>query len=202
MSVSCWFVFHQDPLSKRPRQDGGGGERDRDLMSQQFKGEPALRIKADPDKPIKAPLTWQQGQRFTRDQELNLHRAEQETSSSLSPPFNSSLASSSYSLSPLPAFSSSFLPPPPTSCFSSSLHPLPSSLRSLPPVLPAGTRKGRVCCSVCGKSFYDKGQKACRVLCGACFISACAADDAAAAAAVMLWWRTACFPARLSVSAY
>lgn len=162
MSCTCWFVFHQDPLSKRPRQDGGGGERDRDLMSQQFKGEPALRIKADPDKPIKAPLTWQQGRRFTRDQELNLHRAEQETSSSLSPPFNSSLTSSSYSLSPLPAFSSSFLPPPPTSCFSSSLHPLPSSLCSLPPVLPAGTRKGRVCCGVCGKSFYDKGQKECR----------------------------------------
>lgn len=148
-------------------------------MSQQVKREPALRIKADPDKPIKAPLAWQQGRQFTRDQELSLHRAKQETSSLRSLPFNSSLSPASYSLSPLPAFSSSFLSPPPTSCFSSSLHPLPSSLCSLPPVLPAGTRKGRVCCGVCGKSFYDKGEEECRVLCGAGFISACAADDAA-----------------------
>lgn len=173
-------VFQQDPLSERPWQDRGGGERGRDLMSQQFKGEPALRIKADPDRPIKAPLTWQQGRRFTGDQELNLHRARRETSSSLSPPFNSS----SYSLSPLPAFSSSFLCPP-SSCFSSSLHPLPSPLCSLPPVLPAGTRKGRVCCGVCGKSFYDKGEKECRV--GGSHVLMLFSECAAADAAVMLW---------------
>lgn len=164
VSCTCCFVSHQDPVSKR--QDRGG-ERDSDLMSQKFKGQAALRIKADPDKPVKAPLTWQQGRPFTGDQ-VGVHRAEQETGSSLSPPLHSSLPSlrhsvspktSSYSLSPLPAFSSSFLCPPPTSCFSSSLHPLRSSLCPLPPVSPAGTRKGRVCCGVCGKSFYDKGQK-------------------------------------------
>ncbi|XP_037615420.1 zinc finger protein basonuclin-2-like [Sebastes umbrosus] len=78
-------------------------------------------------------------------------------------------SSSSYSLNPLPSFSSSFLCPLPTPSFSSSLlrplpsssssllRPLPSSLCSLTSLSPAGGRKGRVCCGVCGKSFYDKG---------------------------------------------
>lgn len=90
------------------------------------------------------------------------------SSSSVSPPKLSQKlpVSSSYSLSPLP--SSSFLVPLPTASFSSSIHPLtssssslyplPSSLCSLPSLSPTGGRKGRVCCGVCGKSFYDKGK--------------------------------------------
>uniref|UniRef100_A0A8P4KFD0 C2H2-type domain-containing protein n=1 Tax=Dicentrarchus labrax TaxID=13489 RepID=A0A8P4KFD0_DICLA len=139
--------------------------------------EPTLKIKADPDKPNPAQSIWHQ------DKEVDLHGgvAKQEYTSSLSPSLNSSLiassssrhpsvssspqkmsqkiqSSSSYSLNPLPSFSSSFLCPLPTSSsFSSSLHPLPSSLCSLPSLSPAGGRKGRVCCGVCGKSFYDKG---------------------------------------------
>ncbi|CAB1451388.1 unnamed protein product [Pleuronectes platessa] len=91
------------------------------------------------------------------------------SSSSSSPPKNfQKLRGSSPSLfHPLPSFSSSFLCPIPASSFSSSLPPLPSSSSSLHPLqsspcsLPspssAGGRKGRVCCGVCGKSFYDKG---------------------------------------------
>lgn len=109
--------------------------------------------------------------------------AKQESTSSDSPPLNSALipasvnpsisspmktyqkiqGSSSHSLTPLSPFSSSFLCPPPTSSFTSpplhpSLRPLNSPFRSLPSLPPAGGRKGRVCCGVCGKSFYDKGR--------------------------------------------
>lgn len=178
------FLFCQElvPPSKRHRQEGGRREQENDPILQQFEGEPALRIKADPDKPKPALPIWHQDPRFDKDQELNLHRgmAKQENTSSLSPSLNSSLiptssslhpsvsssppktsqklkSSSSFSLSPLPtsSFSSSLHPLP--SC-SSSLRPLPSSLCSLPSLSPAGGRKGRVCCGVCGKSFYDKGR--------------------------------------------
>lgn len=189
------FLFCQElvPPSKRHRQEGGRREQENDTILQQVEGEPALRIKADPDKPKPALSIWHQDPRFDKDQELNLHRgiAKQENTSSLSPSLNSSViptssslhpsvsssppktsqklqSSSSYSLSPLPPFSSSFLCPLPTSSFSSSVHPLPScssslrplpsSLCSLPSLSPAGGRKGRVCCGVCGKSFYDKGR--------------------------------------------
>ncbi|CAK6979714.1 zinc finger protein basonuclin-2-like isoform X2 [Scomber scombrus] len=84
------------------------------------------------------------------------------SSSSSSPPKISQKlqgSSSSSSFHPLPSFSSSFLCSLPTSStsFPSSLHPLPSSLCSLSSPSSAGSRKGRVCCGVCGKSFYDKG---------------------------------------------
>lgn len=67
------------------------------------------------------------------------------------------------SLTPLPPFSSSSLCRPPVSILSSahasSLLPLPSSLCSHSSLPPIGGRKGRVCCGVCGKSFYDKGRE-------------------------------------------
>lgn len=67
------------------------------------------------------------------------------------------------SLTHLPPFSSSFLCRPPVSTLSSPSHassllPLPSSLCSHSSLPPIGGRKGRVCCGVCGKSFYDKGR--------------------------------------------
>lgn len=163
---------------------------------QPSKCEPALKIKADPDKPNPAQSLRHQIPWFHNDQEPDLHRgiAKEENTSSLSPSLNSSLiltsssfhssiysssssppkisqklqGSSSYPLNPLPSFSSSFLCPLPTTSFSSPLHPLPSSSSSLRPIpsslcsLPSpllvGSRKGRVCCGVCGKSFYDKGR--------------------------------------------
>ncbi len=208
MNLSSLFLFHQElvppgkltqlrkpsgtKLAERHAQEGGRREQESDLILQ-----PALKIKADPDKSNPALSIWHQNPRFNSDQELDLHRgmAKQENTSSLSPSLNSSFiptssslhpsisssppkisqklqGSSSYSLNPLPSFSSSFsssfLCPLPTSSFSSSLHPLPSSsssLRPLPSSLcslqslsPTGGRKGRVCCGVCGKSFYDKGR--------------------------------------------
>lgn len=179
-------------MMERHRQEGGRREQDSDPILPKSRGEAAVRIKADPDKLNPVPPVWHQDPSFNKDQELDLHRgtAKPENTSWLSPSLNSTLnptsfllhpsvsspaktsqklqSSSSCSLSPLPALSSSFLCPLPTSSFSpflnpllavsSSLYPLPSSLCSLPSVSPAGSRKGRVCCGVCGKSFYDKGE--------------------------------------------
>lgn len=69
-----------------------------------------------------------------------------------------------HTLTPLPPFSSSFLCRPMISTLSSpslasSLLPLPSPLCSHSSLPPVGGRKGRVCCGVCGKSFYDKGRE-------------------------------------------
>lgn len=198
MTPASLFFFHQElvPPSKIPQclrkpseaklverhqQEGERRDRDHGPTLQRSKGEPSLKIKADPDKPNLVRSLWQQNPRLHSDQELDFHGGERENTSSSPPSLRSSLLptsssppkisrklhdSSSFSLSPLPSFSSSFLCPLPTSSFSSSLHPLPSSssssLRSLPSSLcslssPAGSRKGRVCCGVCGKSFYDKG---------------------------------------------
>lgn len=179
--------------SERQRQEGGRREQQNDAILQQSKCEMALKIKADPDKPNPARSLWHPKSRFHNDEEPDLHKgmAEQENTSSPSPSLSSSLiptasslhpsisssppkisqklhGSSSYSLNPLPSFSTSFLCPLPTSSISSSLHPLPSSSSSLCSVpssigslsspSPTGGRKGRVCCGVCGKSFYDKGR--------------------------------------------
>ncbi|KAM7376892.1 hypothetical protein PAMA_013591 [Pampus argenteus] len=161
----------------------------RAAQENESKGEPAFKIKADPDKPNAAWSPWHQTPRFHTD--FDHHRGmtkHENTSPSLnsslippppSPPppssFHQSISSLSSSplkisqklqssvsctLRPLPSFSSSFLCPLPTSSsssFSSSLHPLPSSLCSLRSPSSSGGRKGRVCCGVCGKSFYDKG---------------------------------------------
>lgn len=180
-------------MMEKHRQEGGRREQQNDPILTKSRGEPALRIKADPDKLNLVPPVWNQDPSFNKDQELDLHRgtAKPENTSWLSPSLNSTLkptsfslhpsvssspaktsqklqSSSSCSLSPLPALSSSFLCPLPTSSFSSflnplpssssSLYPLPSSLCSLPSLSPAGSRKGRVSCGVCGKSFYDKGE--------------------------------------------
>ncbi|KAJ4918614.1 hypothetical protein JOQ06_027848 [Pogonophryne albipinna] len=154
------------------RQEGGRRrEQENDRIVQKPKVDPVLKIKADPDKPNPTKSSWHQDPRFYQDGDIDLQRnlANQENTSSLSPPSNSPFKSqsSSYSLNPLPSFSSSFLCPLPTSSFSSSLHALhsssssprhlPLSLCSLTSLSPAGGRKGRVCCGVCGKSFYDKG---------------------------------------------
>ncbi|XP_069544639.1 zinc finger protein basonuclin-2-like [Brachyistius frenatus] len=147
-------------LTERHEREGGRGGQQNDWTPRE---EPAVKkIKTDPDKPSPPRLPW-----FHNDQDLDLlvGRARQENPPSLYPPISSSSSSPVKvsqklpgSVHPLPSFSSSFLCPPPTASFSSSLRPLPSSLCSLPsPPPPAGGRKGRVCCGVCGKSFYDKG---------------------------------------------
>ncbi|XP_070849819.1 zinc finger protein basonuclin-2 [Chaetodon trifascialis] len=168
-------------LAETHKQEGGRRVEENNQVFQRCKGEPALKIKADPDNPNAALTIWHPKPQFNGDQEPDLHRgmAKQESTSSLFPSMNSSLIPTSsslhpsissssppkisqalqdftsYPLSPLP--SASFLCPLPTASSSSSLHPLPSSLCSLPSLSPAGGRKGRVCCGVCGKSFYDKG---------------------------------------------
>lgn len=175
-------------LAERSRLDRGRRPQENDSLLQLSKGEPALKIKADPDKPNPAQLLWHLNPRIHSDQELDLHRviAKQENtspsfipmsssrhpsiSSSSSPPkiYQKLQSSATSSFHPLPSFSSSFLCPLPSSSFSSSLHslpsssssfhPLPSTPCSLPSPSPSGGRKGRVCCGVCGKSFYDKGE--------------------------------------------
>ncbi|XP_040924611.1 zinc finger protein basonuclin-2-like [Betta splendens] len=128
----------------------------------QSKAELALKIKVDPDKQFPAQSLWNQHVRFYDKQKPDPHRVRSESRSPLRPDSTASTlrasaplqgSSSSSSPHPLPSFSSSFLRP--HRSVSSTLHPLPSSL-SLPPS-PAAGRKGRVCCGVCGKSFYDKG---------------------------------------------
>ncbi|XP_070711255.1 zinc finger protein basonuclin-2-like [Pempheris klunzingeri] len=191
--TQCLRKPGETKLVERHKQEGGRREQENDLQSnvQQPEAEPALKIKSDPDKPNPARSLWHQKPRFHCDQERDLHRAKQEATSSSSPssssshiPTSSSLHlsisssssstphpkvshklhdSSSFSLSPLPSFSSSFVCHLPTSSLhplsssSSSLRSLPSSLCTLSSPSPAGGRKGRVCCGVCGKSFYDKG---------------------------------------------
>ncbi|KAM3590550.1 uncharacterized protein V6R79_011680 [Siganus canaliculatus] len=144
--------------------------------------EPTFKIKVDPDK---SPLLVHSDQDLDLygtvvKQEKSYSPPTPPPTSSFLPSLSSSSSSSSsftplqtsqkwrssssFSSGPLPSFSSSFLcssfsssslHPPPSS--SSPLHPLPSSLCSLSSLSPAGGRKGRVCCGVCGKSFYDKG---------------------------------------------
>lgn len=152
-------------LAERPRQEGRRAEQENDLILQQRKDEPTLRVKADPDKPN---LAWPPDPRFVKDQDLHRGLANQEKTSVLSSSLNSSFIPTpsslyvSFSSSPMKSSqelqsSSSFLRPLSAASFPSSLHPLPSSLCSLSSFSPAG-RKGRVCCGVCGKSFYDKGK--------------------------------------------
>ncbi|XP_067381089.1 zinc finger protein basonuclin-2 [Channa argus] len=171
-------------LMERHRQDGGRERHADDPILPKSKDELALKIKVDPDKPKSAQFLWQQNHQLHNPHEPDLRRGmTKQENGSLSPSLNSSLmhSSSSFyspmsfssspllkssqklqdisssSFHPLPSFSSSFLCPPPRSPFSSSLPPLPSSLCSLPSPSLTGGRKGRVCCGVCGKSFYDKG---------------------------------------------
>lgn len=185
--TQCLRKLSGTKLAERHKHEEWRREQENDPSLQQSKVELGLKIKADPDKPNMAQSVWHQDPRFHK---LDLQRgmAKQENTCSLSPssliptssPLHPSISSSpqkisqklqsssSYSLNSLPSFSSSFLCPLPTSSFSSSLHPLPSSssslrplpssLCSLPSLSPAGGRKGRVCCGVCGKSFYDKGR--------------------------------------------
>ncbi|XP_034535231.1 zinc finger protein basonuclin-2-like [Notolabrus celidotus] len=186
--VPCLRKSSNSKLAERPKQEGRRGPQETDPNLQRSKDEPAIRIKADPDKPNPSLFIGHQKPWFHNDRDLVSKR---ENTSSLPPSLNSSLVSispppltpsvpssslknsqklqslSSHSLSPLPSFSSSFFSALPTSSFPSSLHPLPStppslhplptSLCTLPSLSPAGGRKGRVCCGVCGKSFYDKG---------------------------------------------
>ncbi|KAM8898545.1 zinc finger protein basonuclin-2 isoform 2-T2 [Spinachia spinachia] len=161
--------------AKAPQRQEGGGEEGEGQIS---------KVKADPEKPNRTRCEQEAGvQRAKREDTCllspslssplalasfsSLHRSL--SSSSSSPPRNPQKlhSSSSFPFKSLPSFSSSFLCPLPNSTFPSSLRPLaspssplcplPSSLCSLPSVSPAGVRKGRVCCAICGKSFYDKG---------------------------------------------
>lgn len=150
-------------LVERHEHPGGTREQDHDVIFQ-----PALNIKTDSDKP--KLLIRPQDAQFFKNQELELlvDLTKQNETSSVSIPSSSVSpspsqtsqifqTSSSYPVSPLPPFSSSFLCPLPVPSFSSCHRPLPLSC-SLPSLSPAGGRKGRVTCSICGKSFYDKGK--------------------------------------------
>lgn len=139
-------------LSERQRQEGGSREQENTPLSQQPKVEPVLRIKADPDKPNLVQSIRHQNAQFDYD----LQRANQQNPSSHSPSSNCSLHPSVSSSPPKISHKSFSLNPLPSS--PPSLRPLPSSLCSLSSFSPAGGRKGRVCCGVCGKSFYDKGR--------------------------------------------
>nr|XP_046237600.1 zinc finger protein basonuclin-2-like [Scatophagus argus] len=191
--TQCLRKPNRPKLAERHGEEGGRRGQDNNLILQQSKCEPDLKIKAEPDKPNLTLSVCHHDPRLDGNLELDLHTATQEatfarpsssnsllisTSSALHPSFSPCYSplkisrklqgsSSSSSLHLLPSFSSSFLCPIPSSTFSSSLRPLsssssslcplPSSLCSLPSFPPAGGRKGRVCCGVCGKSFYDKG---------------------------------------------
>ncbi|XP_077963562.1 zinc finger protein basonuclin-2 [Gasterosteus aculeatus] len=140
--------------------------------------EPGSKVKADPEKPNTTDLQLAKQEDTSSISPSLSSPLAPSSSSSLHRSFSSSSSSplrippklhgsSSFAFKSLPSFSSSFLCPLPNASFpsslrplassSSSLCPLPSSLCSLPSVSPAGVRKGRVCCGVCGKSFYDKG---------------------------------------------
>uniref|UniRef100_A0AAQ4QLH8 Zinc finger protein basonuclin-2 n=1 Tax=Gasterosteus aculeatus aculeatus TaxID=481459 RepID=A0AAQ4QLH8_GASAC len=141
--------------------------------------EPGSKVKADPEKPNTTDLQLAKQEDTSSISPSLSSPLAPSSSSSLHRSFSSSSSSplrippklhgsSSFAFKSLPSFSSSFLCPLPNASFpsslrplassSSSLCPLPSSLCSLPSVSPAGVRKGRVCCGVCGKSFYDKGK--------------------------------------------
>lgn len=151
------------PGETPPRPEGGRRERASDPFSHSA-NEPAVKIKPDPDSPNPACSLWQQSHRIHSNHELNSQGgvAKEDTSSSFSPISSCPLTSqrlqtsSSSCVHSFPSFSSSSSSSL-RHLFSSPLHPLPSSLCSLPS--PSGGRKGRVCCGVCGKSFYDKGRK-------------------------------------------
>lgn len=159
------------------------GRQDGDQRPQESKNQLTVTIKADPDK--LNPVASQLHQILEVQDEPDVPRgaAEGENTSSCIPSLNSSLIPSSVSsslhspicstsppkssqkvqgssssfLNPVPSFPSSYLCPLSSSSFASSLPPLPSSLCSLSSPSGAAGRKGRVCCGVCGKSFYDKG---------------------------------------------
>ncbi|KAL6118214.1 uncharacterized protein ACO6RY_03059 [Pungitius sinensis] len=165
--------------AKPPQRQGGGREEGEGPI---YKVEPGSNVKADPEKPnTTRPDQEADLQLAKREDTSSLSpslssplvpsssslRRSLSSSSSSPPRIPQKLQGSSLPFKSLPSFSSSFLCPLPYSSFpsslrplassSSSLCPLPSSLCSLPSVSPAGVRKGRVCCGVCGKSFYDKG---------------------------------------------
>lgn len=148
---------------ERHEHHGGTRELDQDVIFQ-----PASNIKTDSGKP--KLLIRPQDSQFCKNQELELRvdLTKQNKTSSVCIPSSSVLpspsqtsqifqTSSSYPLSPLSPFSTSFLCPLPVPSFSACRRPLPLSC-SLPSLTPAGGRKGRVTCSICGKSFYDKGK--------------------------------------------
>ncbi|XP_025761710.1 zinc finger protein basonuclin-2 [Oreochromis niloticus] len=183
---------HDSKLVEKHKQEGGRRGEETDPILHQCKGELAVKVKADPDKPSPPRSLWYPSFHSHQDYDLQRATAKHKSAFSLSPTLNSSTiissssiyspispasssplkisqkvpGSHSSSLHPLPSFSSSFLCPLPTASLSSSLHPPPSSSTTLHPLpstlcsVPssaAGGRKGRVCCGVCGKSFYDKG---------------------------------------------
>ncbi|XP_060888024.1 zinc finger protein basonuclin-2-like [Labrus mixtus] len=161
-----------DPQSKVTflwkSNDSKPSERNNQERRREEEKHQIIKIKSDPDKPNLSRSAGHQKPWFQTDKDLQRSISKPETTSSPSPSKDSSFFSvpspkftqkypGSSSLSPLPSFSSSFLCSLPTSSFPPSLHPPPSPLCTLPSLSPAGSRKGRVCCGVCGKSFYDKG---------------------------------------------
>ncbi|XP_034020955.1 zinc finger protein basonuclin-1 [Thalassophryne amazonica] len=186
LDLDCPIKDHISPAKQMHHLQKHSGIKDGDRRRQEpNNGKPAFKIKPDPDEPNPGQTLWQHNHQLHNSQGFSPQRmTKEETSSSLFPSLNAtlllpstalnpsppsasqmSLATSSSSY-PLPSFSSSFLCPlsttsspsaqyPLSSSSSPSVHRLPSSICSLPS--PAGGRKGRVCCGVCGKSFYDKG---------------------------------------------
>lgn len=170
-----------------PKQDckSCGCEEDDELVLKSTAQESVLSTKTGRDK--SNPSLWHENPIFHHN-EVFLHERliQQEKTASLPSPFSFPFLPSSLLYPPhhpssstdlhhpqksqtLPSFTTSFLRPLHYSSFSppllqlksqsSSLHPLPSSFGTFPSLPHAGGRKGRVSCGVCGKSFYDKGEK-------------------------------------------
>lgn len=175
-SLSCLQDFQLPDRRHLPA--GKKTEQQSDPVLHKFKDQIEEKIKADPDSKCHSQQLMQQ-----RDLCGLGATAHQESSSSAFSPLNSASAllhpsvscspiktsqkmqkHSYHTVTPLPPFSSSFLCRPPIATLSSpslasSVLPLPSPLHSHPSLPPVGGRKGRVCCGVCGKSFYDKGRE-------------------------------------------
>ncbi|XP_070404625.1 zinc finger protein basonuclin-2 [Nothobranchius furzeri] len=175
----------QKPSGTTHDHPGDRTEEDQELTWKYSGSDPKFSIKTDPDIPKPPLFLWHQNPVLQNEQELRPQggMTKQEKPSPLPSPINSSLTPSfpypplssscrlqnsqkfrgpPLSLPSLPSFSSCLCPPgsssfPSLPASSASLRPVPSSLCTLPSLSPAGGRKGRVCCGVCGKSFYDKG---------------------------------------------
>lgn len=173
------FCLQEFPLPDRRHQQAGEKQEHRSSpVLQKHKDQIEEKIKIDTESKCPRQHLLQR-----RDLHVLGSTANQESASSALRPLNSALIPASaplhstvscsniktsrkmqkhsyHTLTPLPPFSSSFLCRsliPSLSLPSPVPSLLPSPLCSNSSLPPVGGRKGRVCCGVCGKSFYDKG---------------------------------------------
>ncbi|XP_041841919.1 zinc finger protein basonuclin-2-like, partial [Melanotaenia boesemani] len=116
-------------MTESHKREGGRGGQVNDMVAQQSKFEPPLKIKNEPDKVNSSRSLWHQNPSFFNDQELYLQRGliQQESTTSMSTSLNSSLIPS-FSSSAHPSMSNSSKSPlklslKPQDSPSSSLHP-------------------------------------------------------------------------------